>query len=243
MRKKEKGQNEQLEVMQMVGASIAHEVKTPIATMSMCANALSEVLKNTLVTQSKNKQTHNFTLDNNEYELLLNVTDSMQRLSKKGVTTADNILISLRTSVVANDKKLYSLKECVQEALEEYAAHHEAVKNIQVSIPKTLIIYCSLYYFKHLLFNLLKNAYKYNGQDVKIKIWAKGRKLYFKDFGNGIDENDLPHIFKRFYTKSETGTGIGLPFCRMVMEDLGGTIECNSKLGQFTEFTLTFPLV
>ncbi len=241
MRKKEKSQSEQLEVMQMVGGSIAHEVKTPIATMSMCANALSEVLGKTLI-KSKTPGKHSFTLDDNEYELLNHVSKSMQRLSKKGVTTVDNILISLRTSVVANDKKLYSLKDCVKEALDEYAAHHEAVNNVQVKVNKNLMIFCSLYYFKHMLFNLLKNAYKYNGNDVKIKIWTQGRKLYFKDYGNGIDEDALPHIFKRFYTKSESGTGIGLAFCRMVVEDLGGTIECRSQIGKYTEFSLSFPV-
>ena len=108
MRKKEKSQSEQLEVMQMVGGSIAHEVKTPIATMSMCANALSEVLGKTLI-RSKTPGKHSFDLDDNEYELLNHVSKSMQRLSKKGVITVDNILISLRTSVITNDKKLYSL--------------------------------------------------------------------------------------------------------------------------------------
>lgn len=242
MRKKERIQAEQVEVMQMIGASIAHEVKAPIATMSMCANALSEVFNNILIKPSKNKKSHSFTLANEEYEFLLNVTDTIKNLSKKGSTTADNILVSLRTSVVDKDKKLHSLRDCVLEALDEYSAHNESVTNIQVSLPKNFMIYCSSYYFKHLIFNLLKNAYKYNGKDVKIKIWSRGRTLYFKDYGNGIDEDDLPHIFKRFYTKSETGTGIGLPFCRMVMEDLDGTIECVSKVGNFTEFAMFFPI-
>jgi len=57
----------------------------------------------------------------------------------------------------------------------------------------------------------------------------------------------LPHIFTRFYTWSadrnqSTGTGIGLAFCRSVMESFGGTIDCKSQLGEYTEFTLAFPL-
>lgn len=240
MRNKEKGQSEQLEIMQMVGASIAHEVKTPIATMSMCANALSELLKGTIVNQNKD-DSYFFTLNKNEYELLNTATDSMQKLSKKSVTTADNILITLRTSVVANDKKRYLLSDCIQETLNEYAAYNDKVKDISVSINKQIQIYCSLHYFKHMIFNLLKNAYKYNGHNVKIKVWNQGRNLHFKDYGNGIDGDDLPHIFKRFYTKDETGTGIGLAFCRMVMEDLGGSIKCISEAGKYTEFILYFP--
>ena len=241
MRKKEKGHEDQLEIMKMVGGAIAHEVKSPIATMSMCANALTEVLDKSFETSKKEKDEVLIRLNQDEYDLLQNISKSMQRLSKKGVNTVDNILISLRTSVVANDKKLYSLKHCVKEALEEYTTHNEAAKNIEIKIHTNFKIHCSIHYFKHMLFNLLNNAYKYNGQNVKIKIWTRGRKLHFKDYGNGIDEEDLPHIFKRFYTKTETGTGIGLPFCQMVMEDLGGTIECHSQTGKFTEFILSFP--
>ena len=64
----------------------------------------------------------------------------------------------------------------------------------------------------------LENAHKHGGQDVKIKIWTKGSRLYFKDYGTGIPKENLPYIFDRFYTGSKTGTGIGLAFCKMVME-------------------------
>ena len=62
-----------------------------------------------------------------------------------------------------------------------------------------------------------------------------------KDYGRGIAKENLPHIFDRFYTKSRSGTGIGLAFCKTLMEELGGTIECKSSLGKYTRFTLTFP--
>ena len=95
---------------------------------------------------------------------------------------------------------------------------------------------CSLHYLSDVFINLLKNAYKHGGANVKIKIWTKGSYLYFKDYGRGIPKESLPHIFDRFYTQNKTGTGIGLAFCKMVMEDLGGHIECKSKYGEYTKF-------
>lgn len=66
------------------------------------------------------------------------------------------------------------------------------------------------------------------------------------DTGGGIPADVLPHIFRRFYTSagdsdSVLGTGIGLAFCRDVMGSFGGTIECSSVYGEFSEFVLTFP--
>ncbi|MBA8667975.1 HAMP domain-containing histidine kinase [Holosporaceae bacterium 'Namur'] len=54
-------------------------------------------------------------------------------------------------------------------------------------------------------------------------------------------EEPLPYIFDKFYSKSKSGTGIGLAFCKMIMQDMGGYIECKSRVGKYTEFILTFP--
>ncbi len=61
--------------------------------------------------------------------------------------------------------------------------------------------------------------------------------------GTGIAADKLPSIFQPFYTSLEqgTGTGMGLSFCKMVMDGFGGAIACRSKLGEFTEFELKFP--
>ena len=99
----------------------------------------------------------------------------------------------------------------------------------------------------HLLFNLLKNALYYIKVAGKgdIHIWCdqneKHNILHFKDTGQGIAKKDLPHIFERFFTKTPHGTGIGLAFCKMVMNSLGGDITCSSHEKEFAEFTLLFP--
>lgn len=107
---------------------------------------------------------------------------------------------------------------------------------------------------QHILFNLIKNALYHMTKAGKGGIFIRLKKtptrniLIFKDTGTGIPPEVLPHIFTRFYTWSadrdlSTGTGIGLAFCRSVMESFGGAIGCTSRLGEYTEFTLTFPLL
>ncbi|MFP6817049.1 MAG: ATP-binding protein [Pseudomonadales bacterium] len=53
----------------------------------------------------------------------------------------------------------------------------------------------------------------------------------------------MKQIFERFYTTTQTGqgAGIGLSFCNMVMESIGGSISCESVQGEYTRFTLNFP--
>ena len=66
--------------------------------------------------------------------------------------------------------------------------------------------------------------------------------LYFRDTGPGIPEYKLESIFESFMTSGKAeGTGLGLPFCRRVVTVFDGKIVCNSKLGEYTEFTIFFP--
>jgi signal transduction histidine kinase len=94
------------------------------------------------------------------------------------------------------------------------------------------------------LINLIKNSLdalrgKERGS-IKITIIAdaEGNRLEFLDNGIGIDEKILPHIFDRFFTTKDRGnnSGVGLTFCRKVMESFGGNITCESKLGEYTFF-------
>jgi len=53
----------------------------------------------------------------------------------------------------------------------------------------------------------------------------------------------LPKIFTHFSTTRKGGSGMGLAFCKMVMQEYGGDITCESELGKYTRFILTFPAV
>ena len=66
-------------------------------------------------------------------------------------------------------------------------------------------------------------------------------KVFFKDTGKGISAEILPRIFDRFFSKTLHGAGVGLTFCRMVTQSLGGKITCSSIENEYTLFTLFFP--
>ncbi len=103
---------------------------------------------------------------------------------------------------------------------------------------------------RQLLLNLVDNAIKYtpSGGDVTLtlKRQAGWVQISVADTGCGIPEQDLPHIFERFYRadRSRTrpgGAGLGLSIAKWVAEAHGGELEVESEVGQGTVFTLYLP--
>lgn len=101
------------------------------------------------------------------------------------------------------------------------------------------------------LVNILGNAIKYTppGGSVTFRVAQTESELQFvvEDTGIGIAEEDLPHIFNRFYrarderVEKETGSGIGLALAREIVELHGGTISVRSVLNEGSTFTIRVP--
>ena len=106
---------------------------------------------------------------------------------------------------------------------------------------------------KQVLLNLVSNAVKYTpeGGEVKLRLWKDGQSGYFSvhDNGPGIKNEDLPHIFKRFYrtekarTRSkDSGYGLGLAIADWIVENHRGEITVDTEPGEGTTFTVQLPL-
>ena len=67
--------------------------------------------------------------------------------------------------------------------------------------------------------------------------------LVFEDNGSGIDTKSIENIFNIYFTTKSSGSGIGLYFCKKVMEKFGGCITCESEKNQYTRFKLYFPKI
>ena len=158
-RSREKEQEEKIGTMHMLGGAIAHEVKTPLSGLIMSTQALDEILGKVMSTaRSKDQNKYTVTFDKEEYDFLMQINKSVQKIGQQGISTVDSILTSLKSSVVEDEKKLYPIKECVEQTIAEYSIFNENVKNIKVNIKKNFKIRCPLHYFKHLLFNLIKKC-------------------------------------------------------------------------------------
>lgn len=96
--------------------------------------------------------------------------------------------------------------------------------------------------------NLFTNALKYNKPNGSISIELTNSSsnvtIQFKDTGIGMTEEELPHVFDRFYraepSRSKEGTGLGLTIVKQIVELHGGTIKLSSESGKGTSVTIIF---
>jgi two-component system, sensor histidine kinase and response regulator len=102
-----------------------------------------------------------------------------------------------------------------------------------------------------LVTNLVSNAVKYNrpGGSVTVRCWREEGNILLevRDTGIGIPESARPRLFEEFYrvkceaTQDIPGTGLGLVICKRIVDELGGSIEVQTKEGEFTTFLVRLP--
>lgn len=105
---------------------------------------------------------------------------------------------------------------------------------------------------QQLLMNLISNALKYSTRKkrVRVTVRKKGRLIVVEvaDNGLGISEEELPHIFQKFYRVRDAqsqqvgGVGLGLPLVKHVAEAHGGSVDVKSTKGKGTTVSVTFPV-
>ena len=108
--------------------------------------------------------------------------------------------------------------------------------------------------FMQILYNLLSNGVKFNGEGGEVRVFAYCDKqgnllLQVSDSGMGIARDDIPKLFVEFQqldssaTRRHGGTGLGLALTKKIIEFLGGRIEVSSTLQQGSTFAVHLPLL
>lgn len=142
------------------------------------------------------------------------------------------------------DLRIVSLKECIQEALEEFPFEANQQESLQLYLEEDFDVKIPPQLFRHVISNLLRNAYKHGGStNVTMKINKASRELTILDRGYGIPEDCMHRIFDLFYTTMDSGSGVGLAFTKALVESFNGSITCQSQQGKdsYTLFTIQFP--
>ena len=224
------------------------EVKLNSATNM--AGILSHEIKSSLVKASlvtaqikKNIGTH---LNTTNLDTFVPKLDSTL---KDATQLVDDILIKLKQENNRVELNVLSIQNEINKALAELSLQESEQKRIKIAFNDDFTFLGHRILFKHVLHNLMKNSLHYikSKKDAVIEITTEmnehGNCLIFNDTGEGIEEHDLEHIFKNFYSKRPNGTGCGLFFCKEVMNVFGGDISCVSEKFKFTEFRLEFPKI
>ena len=143
----------------------------------------------------------------------------------------------------------FELTRLIREACELFRPIAEEKKiKLKTSLPETLTFKSDRKKMQRIVTNLLENAIKYTPEDGMVAVSAAARdgevRIEFEDTGMGISENDLPHIFERFYrcdrSRSQGGVGLGLSLVKAYTESINGTVHVKSTLNQGSRFELRF---
>lgn len=214
-------------------SDISHQLKTPLAAVSMYQEImLNEPDERDVVVRFAGKSGTAVRKMEGLIQILLKIT----RLD------AGSIVFS---------KKICEAKELVLQALEELADRAEREKKeLLLTGENRAEVYCDPEWSREALSNLVKNALDHTGEGGRIRIeWEQMplmTRFIVTDTGEGIAEEDIHHIFKRFYRSKDArsgqeGTGLGLPLAKAIVDGQGGTISVRSEKGEGAEFTVSFP--
>jgi signal transduction histidine kinase len=227
-----------------VAATIAHEMRTPLATIRNQSRILSRCLPDLLAGYQRAVEAQLVTpsLSLAQLQYLHQINQYIENEISRSNFIVDMMLASARAgSLVRSDFANYSIKKCVDEALASYPFETTMREKVRVRGTEDFTFFGSDVLLVYVLYNLFKNALhaiKAAGRG-EVEIRLTGRQLMITDTGSGIPDDILPHVFEPFY--STGGTGMGLAFCRKVITAFGGNIQCESQAGKYTRFALSFP--
>lgn len=211
----------------------SHEFRTPLSAVLSSAYLLSKYQK---AEEQPQREKHIQRIVSS----VTSLTEILNDFLSVGKIEEGNISANYRE---------YDIREQMQEVVQEvnHLLKREQVVNYTHTGSSSLV-YLDTSMMKHIVINLLSNAIKFSNEQSVIELvtatTAEKLVLSVKDYGLGIPEEDINNLFKRFFRSSNVtniqGTGLGLHIVSKYTELMKGKMECESKLGQGTKFTITF---
>ena len=222
--------------------NMTHEFKTPISTISIAAQMLSD--------KSVNK-------DAGTYERLGEVINNETRRLRFQVEKVLQMSLFDRNNIALKLQEL-DANELIDNVIQTFSLK---VSQIGGTLDTRLEAYnpfvnADEMHFTNVIFNLLDNAFKYRREDEPLRLevatWNQGEDylcISIKDNGVGIQKVDLKRIFEKFYRvhtgnkHNVKGFGLGLTYVKKMIDLHHGTIKVTSEIGQGTKFIITLPIV
>lgn len=216
--------------------NMTHELKTPIASISLAA----QMLNDDSVPKSEKMMKHLVGVVSDETKRLRFLVEKVLQMSmfdrKKSSFKKKRLDLNEMVETIANS---FSLR----------VEHTGGKINVDIEAVDSTI-YVDEVNFQNVIFNLMDNAVKYRKPDkpldVTLKTWNDDKWLYLSvsDTGLGMKKEDQKKIFEKFYrvhtgnVHDVKGFGLGLAYVKKVVDLHGGDIKVDSELGKGTTFTM-----
>ena len=211
-----------------ISATLAHEIRNPLAAISGSVQVLKKDLS----------------LTREQRELMDIVLKESERVSH---SLGEFLDFALPTKQVFS---VVRLPELLEETLKILRSGGELNGRIRVEgnfLDSGLDYYGSPAQFRQVFWNIVKNAIRAmpEGGVLKVDFLPRdGREveLRFADTGRGMTEEAKEHLFEPFYSGFEGGRGLGLAVVKRIVDDYDGRIDVRSEVGRGTEVAITLPL-
>lgn len=204
-------------------ANAAHELKTPITTILGASELLlTETEDDPEVRQRFLKHI------SSEARRMQRLSETLLRLARTGADFREPNLRTVELNVareVAERMKPLTESAGVSLLVEDRGGRVRADREW---VEQALLI-------------LLSNALRHSHRGGRIWLRADGHTLTVEDEGDGINQDDLPYVFERFYRGNSGGFGLGLPICKELVERMGGSITLSSEEGIETRAEIELP--
>lgn len=218
------------EIASLAGG-LAHEIRNPLSTISLNLDLLAEELK-----QGESPR------DRRMFNKILTVQSECRHL--RGIL--DAFLQFARVGELRLQPG--DLNTVVREFVEFYqadATEHgiDVSPHLEADLPPIPLDEVLL---RQVLLNLARNAQQAmpDGGLLEIQTYRQGSAVCLEviDNGRGMDERTRARMFQAFFSTRTSGSGLGLPTVKKIIEAHGGTIVCDSEPGQGTRFTISLPI-
>jgi two-component system phosphate regulon sensor histidine kinase PhoR len=215
-------------------ANVSHELRTPLAAVTGYAETL---LEGALEDQENGRKF---------VEIILAKARQLNNI------VADLLVLSTLESGKPPVPEPISLRESIESALRtvEPVARTRGVHLVCGPFDDLRVLGYEIR-LEQVFVNLLDNAIKFNRPDGEVRVEVarvpESAVVRVRDTGLGIPSRDLPRIFERFYrvdkarSRATGGTGLGLAIVKHAVEQMGGSVSVESRLGQGTVFTVALP--
>ena len=214
-------------------SELVHEIRTPLGSI----NTVAYLLQRPEISPEQ------------RISLSGTIQKEIERLNQMASNYLD--FARLESGRIYFNAEIFNLKELLEECIDlvKNGAEKEGIRLVTNISPDLSGIEADREKIKQVLLNLLNNAIKYNIKNGIVTISASNTQagkvsIIVEDTGIGFSDDDLTHLFERFY-RSKTameiadGTGLGLSICKQIVEAHDGTIEVKSTCGKGSQFVIT----
>lgn len=211
--------------------NVSHEIKTPISSIQGFAKLLEAD------DLSKEERKEYAEIIKEESDRLLYLSTNILKLAK--LENQERIMNKTKFNIAEQIRRTISVLE--QKWKEKNIKFNVSLKEQEFLGEKDLMY--------QVWMNIIENSIKFSKQDGQIDVKMKTNQdsiiVEIKDYGIGMEEEEVKKIFDRFYQidKSHTkpGAGLGMTIAKRIVELSGGKIEVTSKLNESTTFIVTLP--